>query len=147
MKHGRTAFLAILFIVIALDATTWELRRTIYFLVRIAMEPAGWGCDEGPVTDRSATNARGDVVTEYEKACTGFGTVVDFSIVLQLRGDEKLATLVTHSDPQYGYPKFRWISDDSLSIDLGDVEWVSRKTDNIDTIHITYAYSKARTRW
>jgi len=53
------------------------------------MEPAEWGCDEGPVTDQRSTNARGDVVEEYIKACTGFGTVVDYSIVLQVRGEKK----------------------------------------------------------
>ena len=87
MKRGWIALLASLFI--ALGATVWEFWRAVPFLVMIAMEPAGWGCDEGPVTDQSATNRRGDVVEEYIRACTGFGTVVDHSIVLRLRGDEK----------------------------------------------------------
>jgi hypothetical protein len=89
MKRGRVALLAVLFIVIMLGVIAWEVLPVAYFLIRIAMEPAGWGCDEGPVTDQRSTNARGDVVEEYIKACTGFGTVVDYSIVLQVRGEKK----------------------------------------------------------
>ncbi len=87
MKRGWIVLLAALFI--ALGAIVWAFLPAIFVLVKFAMEPAGRGCDEGLVTDRGATNSRGDVVEEYIKACTGFGTVVDYSIVLQLRGDEK----------------------------------------------------------
>jgi hypothetical protein len=96
MKRGRVALLAVLFIVIVLGVIAWEVLPVAYFLIRIAMEPGGWGCDEGPVTDQRSTNARGNVVEEYIKACTGFGTVVGYSIVLQLRNDEKTMTLVEH---------------------------------------------------
>jgi hypothetical protein len=109
MKRGWIVLLAALFI--ALGAIVWKFWRAVPFLVMIAMEPAGWGCDEGPVTDQSATNRRGDVVEEYIRACTGFGTVVDHSIVLRLRGDEKTTTLVEHDRLYYEYPKFHWIND------------------------------------
>jgi hypothetical protein len=85
MKRGRIVFLGVL--LIALGVIVWEFLPAIYFLVMFAMEPAGQGRDEGPVTDQRFTNARGDVVEEYIRACTGFGTVVDYSIVLQLRSD------------------------------------------------------------
>ena len=147
MKRGKIVLLAVLFIFIALGAIAWEERGVLYFLVSIAMEPAGSGCDEGPFSDWRSTNARGDVVAGYVKACTGFGTVVDHSIVLQLRGDEKNTTLAEYDDAQYDYPKFRWINDDSLSIDFGKVSWVSPKTSKVGSIHITYAYSKAATSW
>lgn len=147
MKRGKIVLLAVLFIFIALGAIGWEERRVLYFLVRIAMEPAGWGCDEGPVTDRRSANARGDAVAEYIKACTGFGTVVDYSIVLQLRGDEKSTTLAEYDDAQYDYPKFRWINDESLTIDLGKIRWISAKTGKVGSIHITYAYSEAEASW
>ncbi len=105
------------------------------------MEPAGQGCDEGPVTDRSATNGRGDVVEEYIRACTGFGTVVDYSIVLQLSGDEKTTTLVEHDRLHYEYPKFRWLDDDTLMIDLGKVSWLQSQVHKARSIKITYVYS------
>jgi hypothetical protein len=130
-----------------LGVIAWEVLPVAYFLIRIAMEPAGWGCDEGPVTDQRSTNARGDVVEEYIKACTGFGTVVDYSIVLQVRGEKKTTTLVEHDRLYYEYPKFRWIDDNTLSIDLGKVEWISLKTDRVGSIRITYTYAKADTGW
>jgi hypothetical protein len=92
MKRGWIVLLAAPFV--ALGAIVWAFLPAIFVLVKFAMEPAGRGCDEGPVTDQCATNARGDVVEEYIRACTGFGTVVDYSIVMQLRGDEKTTKLV-----------------------------------------------------
>jgi hypothetical protein len=145
MKRGWIVLVAALFI--ALGAILWELGRAIPLLIMFAMEPAGRGCDEGPVTDQRSTNARGDVVEEYIRACTGFGTVVDYSTVLQLVGDKKTTTLVEHDRLNYEYPKFRWINDDSLSIDLGKVEWISRKVDKVGSIRITYAYAKVDTGW
>ncbi|MFZ0509918.1 MAG: hypothetical protein WAM29_18090 [Methylocella sp.] len=78
MKRGWIVLLAAIFI--APGAIVLAFLPTIYVLVMFAMEPAGRGCDEGPVTDQSATNAWGDVVKEYIRARTGFGTVVDYSI-------------------------------------------------------------------
>jgi hypothetical protein len=145
MKRGWSVLLAALFI--ALGAIVWESRRVVYFLVMMAMEPAGWGCDEGPVTHRSSTNARGDVVEEYIRACTGFGTVVDYSIVMQLRGDEKTTKLVEHDRLYYEYPKFRWINNDTLSIDLGKVDSVGSTVHKVGSIRITYTYAMADTGW
>ena len=67
-------------------------------------------------SDWRAINARGDIVAAYDKACTGVGTVVDYSVVLQLRGADKFTTLGEHSELYCGYPKFRWISDDNKTI-------------------------------
>ena len=83
MKRRWIVLLAALFI--AVGAILWEVGRAVFFIVMfLAMEPAGRGCDEGPVIGRSATNARSDVVVEYIKVCTGFGSFADYSIVLQL---------------------------------------------------------------
>ena len=139
MKRGWIVLLAALFI--ALGAIVWAFLPAIFVLVKFAMEPAGRGCDEGPVTDQRSTNSRGDVVEEYIKACTGFGTVVDYSIVLQLRGDKKTTTLVEHDRLYYGYPKFRWINDDTLSIDLGNVDSVWSTVHKVGSIRITYTYA------
>lgn len=94
-----------------------------------------------PAVVLSSANARGDVAAEYVRDCTGIGTVVDCS-TLQLHGDKKTAKLVEHSDPLYGYPKFRWINDDTLMIDLGKVSSVSQKAGKVGSIHISYVYSK-----
>ncbi|MGH6857283.1 MAG: hypothetical protein ACRECP_06500 [Methylocella sp.] len=100
------------------------------------------GCDEGPFSDSSSANARGDVVALYSRACTGIGTVVDYSITLQLHGAEKTTTLAENDNPPDGYPNFRWVDDDTLMIDFGKVRWISQKTSKVGSIHITYAYSK-----
>ncbi|HEY4848549.1 MAG TPA: hypothetical protein VIH87_12355 [Methylocella sp.] len=55
--------------------------------------------------------------------------------------------MVEHDRLYYEYPKFRWIDDDTLSIDLGKVEWISRKVDKVGSIRITYSYTKAGTSW
>jgi hypothetical protein len=104
-----------------------------------------WNCDEGMASDWRAVNARGDIVAAYDKACTGVGTVVDYSVVLQLRGAEKVTTLVEHSELYSGYPKFRWVDDDTLSIDLGKVRAVWGEVARVGSIHISYAYTKGGT--
>ncbi|MGH6813132.1 MAG: hypothetical protein ACREDM_12620 [Methylocella sp.] len=141
MKRDEIIVLAALFVPIALGTIIYATLPLFPFLVMLAIEPAGTGCDEGPVTDRSATNARGDVVEEYVKACTGFGTIVDYSVVLQAQGTEKSMTLVEHSQPHYDYPKFRWIDDDTLVIDVGEVRSVWAQVDRVGSIHITYVYT------
>lgn len=137
-----TVLLAALFI--GLCAFLWELWPAIIFIVLMAREPPGWGCDEGPVADRDSANGQGDVVEEYIKICTGFGTIVDESIILQLKGEEKMTTLVEHDRLHYEYPKFHWLNDDILSIGLGEVAWISRKVEKVGSIHITYSYTMTR---
>lgn len=140
MKRIWIVLLAALFI--ALCAFLWVVGPVIPFLILIAMEPAGWGCDEGPGTDQRSANGRGDAVEEYIKACTGFGTIIDYSIVMQLKGDEKMTTLIKHEWLRYDYPKFVWLDDDALNIDLGEVAWISRKVEKVGSIRITYSYTK-----
>ncbi len=41
----------------------------------------------------------------------------------------------------FSYPKFCWIDDDNLGIDLGKTRLVGIKTDKVGAIKITYAYS------
>ncbi|MGH7838947.1 MAG: hypothetical protein ACREQC_14140 [Candidatus Binataceae bacterium] len=142
MKRGEIAVLAVLSIILVLGAVGLAEWRVIAFLVLVAMEPTASGCDEGPYSDASSANARGDVVALYSRACTGISTVVDYSTTLQLHGDDKWAKLVEHSDLRHGYPKFHWIDDDTLMIDLGKVRWVTQKTGKVGSIHITYVYSK-----
>jgi hypothetical protein len=139
MKRGWIVLLMVL--LIGVGSIVWEFRGAVYFIVMMALEPKGWGCDEGLVADRQATNRRGDLVAEYLRACTGFGTIVDYSIVLKLQGEEETTTLMEHSDPRYDFPKFRWIDNDTLMIDLGKVSWLRSPVHNVGRVKITYAYS------
>jgi hypothetical protein len=54
---------------------------------------------EGMEADWTAVNARSDILAV--KACIGVGTMVDYSVVLQAQGTEKLTTLVKHSELSY----------------------------------------------
>jgi hypothetical protein len=67
--------------------------------------------------------------------------------VLQLRNDEKTTTLVEHDRLSYEYPKFRWINDDTLMIDLGKVHSVWSRVGRVGSIRITYTYAKADNGW
>ncbi len=99
------------------------------------------GCDHGMAESDSASNARGDKVGEYIEACTGFGTVVDYSIVLQPQGENRNITLLRHGETKDSYPKVRWIDDNTVSVDLGKVDWVSSRRDKFGDIRIVYAYT------
>ncbi len=102
-----------------------------------------WNCDEG--TTNGVSNALGDIVAVHSRACTGIGTIVDYSVVLQAHGAATATTLVEFDEPYSGYPKFHWIDDGSLSIDLGKVGWISPRTGKIGSIRISYAYSEPAT--
>ncbi|MDQ6702681.1 MAG: hypothetical protein M3Z96_06040 [Pseudomonadota bacterium] len=55
--------------------------------------------------------------------------------------------MVEHDRLYYEYPKFRWINDDALSIDLGKVDSVWSTVHKVGSIRITYTYTKADTGW
>ncbi len=67
--------------------------------------------------------------------------------MLQLRGDEKTTTLVEHDRLYYEYPKFHWINDDTLSIDLGKVDSVWPTIHKVGSIRITYTYAMTDAGW
>ncbi len=139
MKRGIIALFVALLIV--LGAIIWHLLPALYFLVMMAKEPEVWGCDEGLVEGSRLPNGRDDAVAEYLKLCTGFGTIADYSIVLELGGVNKPTTLVEHSDPQPNYPKFRWLDNDTLVIDLGKVSWLKSPLHKVGSVNISYVYS------
>lgn len=98
-------------------------------------------CSEGMAKDGQAANLRGDIVAEYDRAC-GFG-VFDQSIVLQLAGAKTLTTLATFQNIHYAYPKFHWINDNSLNVELGSVRGLSSLRGRVGNIRISYTYTMA----
>jgi hypothetical protein len=98
-------------------------------------------CDEGMDTDARTRNSRSGVAGEYYRICTGFGTIVDYSIAIQLHGDPEYITLARFDDDSY--PTFRWVNDDRLVVRYGKAHfswwwWPSHKIGNI---RITYESS------
>ncbi len=100
-------------------------------------------CFEGMTEDTSVANGRGDVAGEYLEACTGFGTVVNYSVVLRRHGETAAITLVRFDEPTYAYPKLRWLDDDALVIELGKVNFVWSKRSSAGPIRISYVYTTA----
>jgi hypothetical protein len=66
---------------------------------------------------------------------------------LQFRGDEKTTKLVEHDRLYYEYPKFRWIDNDTLSIDLGKVDSIGSAVHKVGSIRITYTYAMGDIGW
>lgn len=88
--------------------------------------------------DRRAANSRGDLVASYFQAC-GFG-VSHESIALRLAGAEDLTTLIEMDELNNNYPKFSWIDDDTMYIDLGRVYRISSPVRKVGRICIIYSY-------
>jgi hypothetical protein len=101
------------------------------------------GCDERMVQDRSVSNGRGEIAGEYLEACTGFGTVVNYSVVLRPHGDARTITLVCYDEASYAYPKLRWLDDDALVVELGKVNFAWSKRKSVGSIRISYVYTTA----
>jgi hypothetical protein len=134
MKYLKFTLFGVLLAATAI--AVWFIAPAIIFVMMIP--PV---CNEGKDADRYSTNSRGDIVAEYIKVCSAVGTFVDYSITLQLNGAGKAIKLGEHSDVQEGYPKFLWINDDRLMIDLGKVSWVESLIYNLGGVKITYVYS------
>lgn len=134
MKYVKFAVFGVL--LIALVMVVRFAAPVIMFIVMVPPD-----CNEGKDADRQSTNARGDVVANYIKVCSAVGTFVDYSIILQLHADEKPTKLVDHSDTQNDYPKFHWINDDMLMIDLGKVSWIRSPVHTLGSVKITYSYA------
>jgi len=96
-------------------------------------------CDN--VIPTPVLNARGDVAEERLQVCTGIGTVLNYSITLQVHGRTTVWTLVKFDEPSRGYPIIHWIDDDALSINLGKVRSVWGKVNRVGSIRITYSHT------
>ncbi len=102
----------------------------------------------GEELDATETNKRGDVAAENLRVCFGLGAFVDYSITLQRKKSEKAIKLVEYAPTLAEAPvKLRWIDDDLLMIDLGEVRSIWSRVDRVGPIHITYTYSKKETSW
>jgi hypothetical protein len=94
-------------------------------------------------------NTRGDVAAENLRVCFGLGAFVDYSITLRTRESEKAMKLVEYdpSSDAMAPVTLRWIDNDTLTVDLGNVRSVWSKVDKIGSIYITYSYTKTETSW
>jgi hypothetical protein len=93
-------------------------------------------------------NTRGDVAAENLRVCFGLGAFVDYSITLHTRESEKGMKLVEYdpSSDATAPVTLRWIDNDTLSVDLGNVRSVWSKVDKVGSIHIIYSHTNGKTR-
>ena len=103
-------------------------------------------CDSGVLDSIQAENARGDTARAEIEICNFFATVVNTSISLQLHDAARIwprKTLIAFEwADNSGEPVLRLIDDNTLSVDLGEVYWVSSRLDKIGSVRIIYTYSE-----
>jgi hypothetical protein len=115
--------------------------------------PAGSGRESGQLEcheemGTTIGNSRGDVAVENLRVCFGLGAFVDYSITLHTRESEKGMKLVEYdpSSDATAPVTLRWIDNDTLSVDLGNVRSVWSKVDKVGSIHIIYSHTNGKTR-
>jgi hypothetical protein len=74
----------------------------------------------------TVSNTRGDAAAENLRVCFGLGAFVDYSITLRTRESEKAMKLVEYdpSSDSMALVTMRWIDNDTLTVDLGNVRSV-----------------------
>ncbi|SFK32233.1 hypothetical protein [Methylocapsa palsarum] len=101
-------------------------------------------CDEFDETPHVA-NSRGDVVWGHLRACKVLIETDDSFVVMRMKNQWSFfpeKTLIGY-EPRYdGKLVLRWIDDKTLSVDLGNVFWVSSsRIDKVKDIDIVYRYT------
>ncbi|MDQ6703760.1 MAG: hypothetical protein M3Z96_12005 [Pseudomonadota bacterium] len=89
-----------------------------------------------------AKNGRGDLVEGQARVCLIFSS--DERIGLSLADKVDFIALVYFDQgPNMHEPGLRWLDDDQLSVDLGEVKWLTPQTDHLGRVKISYTYSGA----
>jgi len=99
-------------------------------------------CD---IMDNSAiaANGKGAAATAKIEACTFVGTVENYWIELEVHPRWlfwRSKTLIDYAPRGNQIPLLNWIDDETLSIELGEVSWVSPRIDQVGHVHIIYSY-------
>jgi hypothetical protein len=87
-----------------------------------------------------AKNGRGDLVEGQARVCSIFSS--EDRIGLMLADKVDFIALVYYG-PNSREPGLRWLDDDQLSVDLGEVTWLTPQIDHLGHVKISYTYSGA----
>ena len=89
-------------------------------------------------------NERGIRAEARARFCDLIGLPNDKRLSLRLSDDSGDFVLVTY-EPRNDRdaPVLRWIDDKNLSVDLGEVTWLTPQIDHLGPIKISYTYSGA----
>jgi hypothetical protein len=91
-----------------------------------------------------AKNGRGDLVEEQVRDCAIIGSALEDPIGLSLADRADFIALVYFNQgPNLGEPGLRWLDDDHLSVDLGEVRWLTPQIGQLGHVKISYTYSGA----
>jgi hypothetical protein len=89
-----------------------------------------------------AKNGRGDLVEGQARVCSIFSS--EDRIGLSLADKVDFIALVYYGqDPNSREPGLRWLDDDRVSVDLGEVTWLTPQIDHLGHVKISYTYSGA----
>jgi hypothetical protein len=102
-------------------------------------------CSSGVLDSIETENARGDAARAEIKNCFLFAAFVNTSISLQLHDANGISPKKTLIDFEFADnandPILRWVDDNTLSVDLGRVYWVSSRFTRWGPVRIIYIYS------
>jgi len=104
--------------------------------------PAYFNCAnarEAPVT--SERGIRAEAMARY---CAFFGMPNERRLGLHLSDESGDFVLVSY-EPRNNRdaPVLRWIDDDHVSVDLGEVTWLTPQIDHLGRVKVSYTYSGA----
>jgi hypothetical protein len=89
-------------------------------------------------------NERGVRAEAMARYCTFFGVPNEKRLGLHLSDDSGNSVLVTYERRNNrDAPVLHWIDDDHLSVDLGEVTWLTPQIDHLGHVKISYTYSGA----
>jgi hypothetical protein len=91
----------------------------------------------------AVANRRGDIAEGRVQVCTLIGSVENYYVALQIHIYPRFyprRTLAGYSPVGEHDPVLRWIDDNTLSVDLGKVSWVSPHVEKMGNIRILYSY-------
>ncbi|MGH6811577.1 MAG: hypothetical protein ACREDM_04290 [Methylocella sp.] len=91
-----------------------------------------------------AENGRGDSVEYQVRDCSIIGSASEERVGLRLADTEGFAALVYYDQgPKPREVVLHWFDDDHLSVDLGEVNWLTPQIGHLGRVTISYTYSGA----
>ncbi len=89
----------------------------------------------------AVTHARGDVTEDQIRDCAVLGSAPEFRVRLRLASASDFTALVYYDS--VSNINLHWEDADHLSVDLGEVTWLTPQINHLGRVTISYSYSGA----
>jgi hypothetical protein len=89
----------------------------------------------------AVANARGDVTEDQIRDCAVLGSAAEFRVSLRLATASDFTMLVYYDS--VSNINLRWLDDEHLSVDLGEVKWLTPQISQRGHVKISYTYNGA----